>query len=405
MTNLSVADAAARAVGQQVKVQGWVRTRRDSKGGFSFLELNDGSCLRQCPGHRRRQARQLRDRDQEARRRLQRHRRRRGQGVAGQGAGDRGARRAASSSTAGPIRRRTRCRRKGHSFEFLRTIAHLRPRTNTFGAVARAAQLRLPVDPRFLPGARLPLHPPPIITASDCEGAGQMFRVTTLDLAKLPRKDGRRRLPAGLLRQRPTYLTVSGQLEAEIFACASGKVYTFGPTFRAENSNTSRHLAEFWMVEPEMAFYELTDNMDLAEAFLKRIFRDVLDRCAEDMQFFNERIDKTVIATLESVVNSEFRAAAVHRGGRHPGEVGPDVRVSGGVGQRPAGRARALSDREALQAAGDPVRLSAQHQGVLHAAQRRRQDGAGDGRAGAAASARSSAAASARSGWTCWNSA
>src|SRR6185295_17099875 len=145
----------------------------------------------------------------------------------------------------------------------------------------------------------------PIITASDCEGAGEMFKVTTLDLAKVP-KTG----PAVDYTQdffdRPAFLTVSGQLEAEIFACALGKVYTFGPTFRAENSNTSRHLAEFWMVEPEMAFFELTDNMDLAERFLKRIFRDVLSGCGDDMQFFSEHIEPTAIATLESLVAADF---------------------------------------------------------------------------------------------------
>ena len=185
--------------------------------------------------------------------------------------------------------------KKGHSLEFLREKAHLRPRSNTFGAVARVRnQVCMSIHQFFQEHGFLYVHPP-IITASDCEGAGQMFRVTTLDPAKPPR-----RRPRGVdFKQdffgRPSYLTVSGQLEAEIFACALGKVYTFGPTFRAENSNTSRHLAEFWMVEPEMAFFELTDNMDLAEAFLKRICRDVLERCAEDMQFFQERIDPTVI--------------------------------------------------------------------------------------------------------------
>jgi asparaginyl-tRNA synthetase len=145
----------------------------------------------------------------------------------------------------------------------------------------------------------------PIITASDCEGAGQLFRVTTLDLDQLPRKDGRVDFSCDFF-DRPSYLTVSGQLEAEIYATALGKVYTFGPTFRAENSNTSRHLAEFWMVEPEMAFYDLFDNMDLAERFLKRIFRDVLERRLEDMTFFNERIDPTTIATLQKIVETDF---------------------------------------------------------------------------------------------------
>ena len=146
----------------------------------------------------------------------------------------------------------------------------------------------------------------PIITAAIARGPAQLFQVTTLDLGKLPRKDGAIDFTQDFFAK-PSFLTVSGQLEGEIFACALGKIYTFGPTFRAENSNTTRHLAEFWMVEPEMAFYELNDNMDLAEAFLKRIFRDVLDQCPEDMQFFNERIDKTAIdhaCSTSSTANS-----------------------------------------------------------------------------------------------------
>jgi asparaginyl-tRNA synthetase len=145
----------------------------------------------------------------------------------------------------------------------------------------------------------------PIITASDCEGAGQLFRVTTLDLNRLPTSQGRVDFQHDFFH-RPTFLTVSGQLEGEIFATSMGKVYTFGPTFRAENSNTSRHLAEFWMVEPEMAFYDLKDNMQLAEEFLKYLFSQVLDKCAEDMEFFRQRIEPTVVETLEQIVASEF---------------------------------------------------------------------------------------------------
>src|SRR5207237_9088399 len=143
------------------------------------------------------------------------------------------------------------------------------------------------------------------ITSSDCEGAGSLFRVTTLDPAKPALADGGVDYTKDFFH-RPTYLTVSGQLQVEAFACSLGKVYTFGPTFRAENSNTPRHLAEFWMIEPEMAFYDLQDNMTLAEAFLKRIIRDALNRCGEDMKFFNERIDTTVLASLENVVANEF---------------------------------------------------------------------------------------------------
>src|SRR6266478_5453417 len=180
--------------------------------------------------------------------------------------------------------------KKGHSFEFLRTKAHLRPRTNTFGAITRLRNcVSRSIHDFFQEQGFLYIHTP-IITASDCEGAGELFKVTTLDLNKLPLREGKADHTVDFFHK-PAFLTVSGQLQAEIFACALGKVYTFGPTFRAENSNTSRHLAEFWMIEPEMAFYDLQDNMDLAEAFLKRIVRDVLARCGEDMQFFNERID------------------------------------------------------------------------------------------------------------------
>jgi asparaginyl-tRNA synthetase len=195
--------------------------------------------------------------------------------------------------------------KKEHSFEFLRNVAHLRPRTSTFGAIARVRNcVSRSIHDFFQEEGFLYVHTP-IITASDCEGAGQMFRVTTLDPANPPRNGGQVDYSQDFFA-RPTYLTVSGQLNVEAFACALGKVYTFGPTFRAENSNTTRHLAEFWMVEPEMAFFDLHDNMDLAERFLKRIFRDVLDRCLEEMQFFNQRIDPTALETLQTIVRSAF---------------------------------------------------------------------------------------------------
>src|SRR5207244_2304717 len=163
--------------------------------------------------------------------------------------------------------------KKGHSFEFLRTIGHLRPRTNTFGAVMRVRNcVCRSIHDFFQERGFLYIHTP-IIGASDCEGAGQLFRVTTLNPAEIPRKDGEVDFTKDFFH-RPTYLTVSGQLQVEAFACSLGKVYTYGPTFRAENSNTPRHLAEFWMVEPAMAFCDLNDNMTLAETFLKRIVRD-----------------------------------------------------------------------------------------------------------------------------------
>ena len=202
--------------------------------------------------------------------------------------------------------------KKGASFEFLRTVAHLRPRTNTFGAMARVRNcVCRSIHDFFQEEGFLYVHTP-IITASDCEGAGAMFKVTTLHLGNPPLPEEGIDKPdwdvdfSQDFFQRPSYLTVSGQLEAETYACGLGKCYTFGPTFRAENSNTARHLAEFWMVEPEAAFFELTDNMDLAERFLKRIFRDVLARCPEDMEFFRERIDKTAIDTLQHVLESNF---------------------------------------------------------------------------------------------------
>src|SRR5207253_2103745 len=195
--------------------------------------------------------------------------------------------------------------KKQHSFEFLRTIAHLRPRTNTFGAVARVRNcISRSIHTFFQEQGFLYVHAP-IITASDCEGAGEMFKVTTLDLHKPPLKEGRVDF-GGDFFGRPTYLTVSGQLQGEIFACALGKVYTFGPTFRAENSNTSRHLAEFWMIEPEMAFYDLFDNMTLAEAFIKRLISDALTKCGEDMKFFQERIDKECLKRAEAVLKTSF---------------------------------------------------------------------------------------------------
>jgi asparaginyl-tRNA synthetase len=305
MVKLSVADARqVSAVGKQVQLQGWIRTRRDSKAGFSFLELNDGSSFgniqilaeNKLPnyeseikklspgtsitvvGEVRTSPAQGQPTEVVA------------QSVTVHGVAD---------PETYPLQK------KRHSFEFLRTIAHLRPRTNTFGAVTRVRNCVCRSIHDFFQEQGFLYVQPPIITSSDCEGAGQLFKVTTLDLVKAPRKDGAIDFSLDFFG-RPTYLTVSGQLEAEIFACALGKVYTFGPTFRAENSNTSRHLAEFWMVEPEMAFYDLTDNMNLAEAFLKRIMRDVLERCTEDIKFFAERIDPTVITTLEGIVSNEF---------------------------------------------------------------------------------------------------
>jgi asparaginyl-tRNA synthetase len=308
MDKITVSDARrVEAVGKHVRLTGWVRTRRDSKGGFSFIELNDGSCQGNvqivAPGelpnyesvvkHLHTGASVAIDGEVKA------------SPAKGQATeilaskvellGD-------ADPEAYPLQK------KGHTFEFLRTIAHLRPRTNTFGAVARLRnQISKSIHDFFQEQGFLYVHTP-IITASDCEGAGELFRVSTIDPEAPPKTEGKVDYTKDFFAK-PAYLTVSGQLQAETFACGLGKVYTFGPTFRAENSNTPRHLAEFWMVEPEMAFFDLTDNMDLAEAFIKRIISDALTRCGEDLQFFQERIDpeKTLISRLEAVMKAPFK--------------------------------------------------------------------------------------------------
>jgi asparaginyl-tRNA synthetase len=292
------------SAGASAVVRGWVRTRRDSKAGFSFVEINDGSCFGnlqvivpgELPNYESDVKRLTAGASVEVRGQI---RQSPAKGQATELAAE-------SIRVLGEANPETYpLQKKQHSFEFLRTIAHLRPRTNTFGAVARVRNcVSRSIHNFFQQEGFLYIHTP-IITSSDCEGAGEMFRVTTLNLAKLPKFEDQVDFSQDFFA-RPSYLTVSGQLNAEIFACSLGKVYTFGPTFRAENSNTSRHLAEFWMIEPEMAFFELADNMDLAERFLKRIFADVLREQPDDMRFFQERIDDSVIATLENVIESEF---------------------------------------------------------------------------------------------------
>jgi asparaginyl-tRNA synthetase len=195
--------------------------------------------------------------------------------------------------------------KKRHSFEYLREIAHLRPRTNTFGAVNRIrSKIAYAIHKFYQERGFYYIHTP-LISASDCEGAGDMFRVTTLPLNNAPLKDGKIDFDQDFFGAE-TYLTVSGQLEAEIAALALGDVYTFGPTFRAENSNTSRHASEFWMIEPEMAFADLNDNMQIAVDFLKYLFQYALEECGDEMSFFSQWVDKTIRQTLEHVVQSEF---------------------------------------------------------------------------------------------------
>jgi asparaginyl-tRNA synthetase len=292
------------AIGSTFTVMGWVRTRRDSKGGFSFIELNDGSCLR---GLQIIAESSLPRYDEEVKR-LQTgcSIKVRGTLSPSPGKGQSVELKAEEIQVFGwadpdqyPLQK------KRHSFEFLRTIAHLRPRTNTFGAVARIRNaVSLAIHTFFQERGFIYLHTP-VITGSDCEGAGETFRVTGFDLDHIPLRAGRPDFSKDFFGV-PANLTVSGQLEAEIYALAMGDIYTFGPAFRAENSNTSRHLAEFWMVEPEMAFCDLQGNKELAVDLLKYVFSWVLEKCVEDMELFNRFIDKTAIHTLEQLVATEF---------------------------------------------------------------------------------------------------
>jgi asparaginyl-tRNA synthetase len=305
MDKLSVAEARREeSIGKRVLLQGWVRTRRDSKGGFSFIELNDGSCQGNvqvvAPGELANYEDVVKHLHTGASVAIE------GEVKASPAKGQATEVHATKVEQLGDADVETYpLQKKGHTFEFLRTIAHLRPRTNTFGAISRLRhRVSKTIHDFFDEQGFFYIHTP-IITASDCEGAGALFRVTTIDPDKPPTADGRTDYTKDFFHK-PAYLTVSGQLQVESFACSLGKVYTFGPTFRAENSNTPRHLAEFWMVEPEMAFFDLQDNMTLAEAFLKRIIQDALEKCPEDMKFFAERVDKDVFTRLEGVLQKPF---------------------------------------------------------------------------------------------------
>ncbi|MFW6133232.1 MAG: asparagine--tRNA ligase, partial [Planctomycetota bacterium] len=290
--------------GREITVAGWVRTLRTSKGGFSFIALSDGSCGRtlQIVADA-----DLDNYDDEIVRLTA------GCAVAATGplVESRGkhqrvemqARDVRVLGWADPEHYPIQPKR--HSFEYLRTQAHLRPRTNSFAAMARIrSALSAAIHEFFQSRGFLWVHTP-IITASDCEGAGELFRVTALDADDPPRTDGHVDFTRDFFARR-TYLTVSGQLEAEAYACAMGRVYTFGPTFRAENSNTPRHLAEFWMVEPEMAFCDLSETCDLAEAFCREIFSAVLDRCADDLELFDKYVAPGVLQRLRHVAGSGF---------------------------------------------------------------------------------------------------
>lgn len=289
---------------EAVTIQGWVRTKRELKG-FAFVEVNDGSSLaslqavlnQDLPNY----ADALKQINTGASVEVS------GTLVPSQGKGQRIELQANSITVYGDADPESYpLQKKRHSFEFLRTIGHLRPRTNTLGAVFRVRNACAAAIHEFFQQRGFLWVHTPVITASDCEGAGEMFAVTSLDMKKVPLTQSQEIDYSQDFFGRPAYLTVSGQLEAEIMAMAFSNVYTFGPTFRAENSNTSRHLAEFWMVEPEMAFCDLEGDMDLAEAFLKHIFKTVLERCPEDMEFFNQRIDDTVLATADNIINNQF---------------------------------------------------------------------------------------------------
>src|SRR5687767_9371188 len=298
-----VRDILTYPPGVRVRARGWVKTRRDSKG-VHFVQMNDGSGFRDlqvvidegtippdvlesvttgaCIAVT-------------------------GEIVESPGEGQAVELKAREIELLGPADPVTYpLQKKGHTMEFLREIGHLRTRSNTFGAVFRVRNaLSFAVHQFFQKRGFLYVHTP-IITASDAEGAGAMFGVTTLDLMNLPRAESGGIDFAQDFFGKPAFLTVSGQLEGEIFALSFANVYTFGPTFRAENSNTPRHLAEFWMIEPEMAFCDLADNMSLAEEFLKYIIQYVLDNCAADLDFFNKRIDNTILETLQHVAESRF---------------------------------------------------------------------------------------------------
>ena len=308
MSQVMVVDALAGRVpvGSQVTVKGWIRTRRDSKAGLSFLTVHDGSCFDPiqvvAPNT-------LANYEDEILRItagcsviVQ------GELVESQGKGQAFEVQASSIEIVGwvddpdtyPIAA------KRHTFEYLREVAHLRPRTNTFGAVARVRHCLAMAVHRYFDEHGFAWIHTPIITASDCEGAGEMFGVSTLDLVNLPRTEEGAIDYAEDFFGRPAYLTVSGQLDVECYCQSLTKVYTFGPTFRAENSNTPRHLAEFWMIEPEIAFADLNDNADLAEDFLKFIYRALLEERSDDMAFFEKRIEPDAIKRLEMFIESSF---------------------------------------------------------------------------------------------------
>jgi asparaginyl-tRNA synthetase len=308
MTVVSVEHALAGKLpaGGEVTVRGWVRTRRDSKAGLSFVNVSDGSCFAPiqvvAPDTLSNYESEIKHLTTGCAVVAT------GTLVASQGQGQSFEIQASSIEVVGWVEDPLTypMQPKQHSLEYLREFAHLRPRTNLFGAVTRIRNSLAQAVHRFFHENGYFWISTPIITTSDAEGAGQMFRVSTLDLVNLPRdKEGAVDFSRDFFGKE-TFLTVSGQLNAEAYALAMSKVYTFGPTFRAENSNTTRHLAEFWMIEPEVAFNDLAANAQLAEDFLKYLFRAVLSERADDLAFIAERVEPTALTRLEAFVNSPF---------------------------------------------------------------------------------------------------
>ncbi len=308
MTHASIVDVLGGryAVGTSLTVKGWIRTRRDSKAGISFQAVHDGSCFNPVQAV---VSNELANYESDVLRLTT------GCSVsvtgtvaASQGAGQAFELQATAVEVLGWVDDPDTypMAAKRHTVEYLREQAHLRARTNLMGAVTRVRNCLAQAIHRFFHEQGFVWVSTPLITASDCEGAGEMFRISTLDMENLPRTDAGKVDYSQDFFGKEAFLTVSGQLNAETYACALSKVYTFGPTFRAENSNTSRHLAEFWMIEPEVAFNDLEANAALAEAMLKYVFRAVLNERRDDLEFFAERVDKEAITRLEQFVSSDF---------------------------------------------------------------------------------------------------
>ncbi len=290
-------------IGSKVCVKGWVRTKRGNKN-VSFISLNDGSCI-----HNLQIVADMSLFDEDLMKRISTGACLKAVGtlVASQGKGQSLEIQADEIEIYGEADPVTYpLQKKGHSLEFLRDIAHLRPRTNTFSAVFRIRHAMAYAIHKYFNDRGFYYWHSPLITASDCEGAGEMFQVTTLDMENPPRTEDGKVDYSKDFYGRHTSLTVSGQLEGELGAMSLGKIYTFGPTFRAENSNTPRHLSEFWMIEPEMAFYEIEDNMDLAEDFIKYLVRYALVYCREDLEFLTQMYDNELLARLNFVVTHNF---------------------------------------------------------------------------------------------------